>query len=86
MERKLKDINNLRDDHSIVRILQSLAAKEIDYDIFRKGLLAAIAPIREKIKISEEDIKTIFYILDSEHKGTIDLLQLEYLSDIESLR
>lgn len=36
-----------------------------NYDQFKNVIVNVLGEIREKIKISEDDIKTIFFILDS---------------------
>lgn len=45
----------------------------LDYDTFRSGILTIITDMRDKIKISEDDIKTIFFILDEEEKGNLTI-------------
>lgn len=41
--------------------------------------------LKEKVKISEDDIKTIFYILDTEKKNSITLTELEDIRNIPTV-
>jgi hypothetical protein len=43
----------------------------MNYDEFRERVIEVLAGMREKVKMSEDDIKTIFFVLDAEHLGTI---------------
>lgn len=48
-------------------------------------IVSLLAEVREKIKISEDDIKTLFFILDHEKCGTItrdNIKELKNLSHI----
>jgi hypothetical protein len=38
---------------------------------FKKGILKIFSESREKHKISEDDIKTMFYLLDTDKEGEL---------------
>ena len=44
-----------------------------------------MADIKEKIKISEDDIKTLFFILDDEKEGFITIKNIEKLKRYEEV-
>lgn len=48
----------------------------IDYELFRARVLLVIAELRDKIKISEDDIKTLYYVLEDEEGQKITLQSL----------
>lgn len=64
MEKKLKLLTNQFHYPNIYTVFDGQSDINIDYDTFRSGILTIITDMRDKIKISEDDIKTIFYILD----------------------
>lgn len=58
---------------------------EFNYEQFKNLIVRLLAEVREKIKISEDDIKTLFFILDHEKYGAItkdNIKELKNLSNI----
>ena len=49
----------------------------------KNGILTIISDIKEKIKISEDDVKTLFHVLDEEKQGFITIDDIEKLKDKE---
>jgi hypothetical protein len=45
-------------------------------------VLTIVANIKDKLKISEDDIKSIFHLLDEEELGTISKLHLDKLRNL----
>lgn len=64
MEKKLKLLTNQFHYPNIYTVFDGQPDINIDFETFRSGILTIITDMRDKIKISEDDIKTIFYILD----------------------
>lgn len=48
-------------------------------------MLTLLGDIKEKIKISEDDIKTIYFILDEEKTGRIDYRSIKELKNVGNI-
>lgn len=43
--------------------------EEINYELFKRGVIDIISGQKEKVKLSEDDVKTLFYLIDEETRG-----------------
>ena len=81
MEKKIKHL--MGDEHDPVNlfsIVEDASKHEFNFDEFRDLLVLILGSLREKVKMSEDDIKTIFFVLDVGQKGEVtvdDLLALK---------
>ena len=69
MEKKIKLLSNQFHYPNIFTVFNDVPQENIDYQLFRARILLVIADLRDKIKISEDDIKTLFYVLEEEEGG-----------------
>ena len=51
---------------NVFTVFNDVADDRIDYELFRARILVVITDLRDKIKISEDDIKTLFHVLEEE--------------------
>jgi len=56
-----------------------------NYEQFKNVIVNLLTEIREKIKISEDDIKTIFFILDTDKSGSITVSNIKELKNLHSI-
>ena len=71
--------------HSIFTVFQSLSQEELPYEIFRRGVVNLLKQMeaeffREKLTMSEDDIRAVFSILD-EGEGRVSRARLKLLSN-----
>ena len=85
MDKKIRLLTNQFRYPNIFTVFNDVPNSTIDYELFRSKILLVIADLREKIKISEDDIKTLFFVLEEEEAGSITLENLEKLKNIDNL-
>ena len=85
MEKKIRLLTNQFHYPNIFTVFNDVPNSTIDYELFRSRVLLVIADLREKIKISEDDIKTLFFVLEEEETGSITLENLEKLKNIDNI-
>ena len=44
-------------------------------------IILILGSLKDKVKMSEDDIKTIFFVLDQHHKGIVTAVELESLKE-----
>ena len=49
---------------------------DFSYEEFRELIVLILGSLKEKVKMSEDDIKTIFFVLDQHHKGIVTAIDL----------
>ena len=69
MDRKIKLLTNQFHYPNIFTVFDDYAEEMIDYEVFKTRLLMIVADLRDKIKISEDDIKTLFSVLMELEEG-----------------
>ena len=85
MEKKIKALTSEKEKHNIVATVREAYLDELSYEEFKEVVLGVLGEIREKVKMSEDDIKTIFYVLDGEKQGKITPEAIEKLRNIYEL-
>lgn len=71
MEKKIKSIVEGEKGSSLLAFAEHSGRTLFTYDEFRELIILVLGHLREKVKISEDDIKTIFFLLDAQHRGTV---------------
>lgn len=82
MHKKLKLLTDPFHYPNIFTVFDDYPNEEISYDKFKSGVLEVISDIRDKIKMSEDDIKTIFHIINQEQKGFVKLEDIQKLKNL----
>lgn len=85
MEKKIRVLTNQKENVNIFSILEKDSKNNIRYDDFRTTVVGMLSELRQKIKISEDDIKTIFYILDNEKQGFVTAQDIEGLKNVSGI-
>jgi Ca2+-binding EF-hand superfamily protein len=85
MEKKLKVLTDPYYSPNIFTVFNEISAEGIGYEEFRTGILTIITNIKEKIRISEDDIKSLFYLLDDKSRGYIIEDSIERLKNLEEM-
>jgi Ca2+-binding EF-hand superfamily protein len=61
--------------------VQESGKEEFSYEEFRELIVMILGTLREKVKMSEDDIKTIFFIMDSQHRGMVAVQEMAVLKE-----
>ena len=85
MQKKVKILTNEFHYPNIFSVFGHHSSGNITYEDLKNGILTVISDIKEKIKISEDDVKTIFHVLDEENQGFITINDVEKLKDKETI-
>ena len=85
MDKKIRLLTNQFHYPNIFTVFNDVPDEIIDYELFRSRVLLVIADLRDKIKISEDDIKTLFHVLEEEGAGKIALPDLEKLKNMDDI-
>jgi hypothetical protein len=64
MQKKLLILSHGSQSYSLTTYFDRFEEEEISYDQFKKGIIEIISNCKEKVKLSEDDVKTIFHLLD----------------------
>jgi hypothetical protein len=51
--------------------------------VFKKGIIESISNCKEKLKLSYDDVKTIFHLLDEETRNFVTVKDIERLRNLE---
>ena len=73
MEKKIRLLTNQFHYPNIFNVFDDHTELQIGYEKFREGILSIIGDIKDKIRISEDDIKTLFFILGEGEEGVITI-------------
>lgn len=57
-------INGQQNSLSLLNYFDHYEHEDISYDRFKKGVIDIISGHKDKVKLSEDDVKTIFHLLD----------------------
>ena len=85
MQKKLKFISDSFHYPNIFTIFDDYPDEEIDYQKFKTGILEVITEIRDKVKMSEDDIKTIFHLIKQPDVDYVRLENIQKLKNLEDL-
>ena len=85
MQKKLKLLTNQFHYPNIFTVFDDHPQEEITYEKFKEGILTIISDIRDKIRISQDDIKTIFHILADGEQERITFVDIQKLKDLDQI-
>lgn len=83
MQKKLLVLTLGSQNYSLATYFDQYEDEEITYDLFKKGIIDIISNHKEKVKLSEDDVKTTFHLLDDEKNGFITVKQINGLKNFE---
>ena len=79
MQKKIKLLTNEYHYPNIFNVFDQFPETYIDYELFKNGIVTVIGDIKDKIKMSEDDIKTLFHVLDEDETNHITIEDIEQL-------
>lgn len=79
MQKKIKSIVAGERDNTLFSLLQDSGKSQLNYQEFKELIVAIVGSMKERLRVSEDDIKTLFFVLDPQKNGVLGLEELEAL-------